>query len=317
MEISVIVPVYNKAKYLNRCIDSLVEQSFDHIEVILVDDGSIDNSFEICNAYAKSDARVRVIKKENGGASSARNVGIREARGRYLMFVDADDYVEKTACENLWERITKDEDIDIILGNRCGHPTNGEVYPMFHLSDSKGKLLNGQEYMLAEMKIHSMYFVVVAALYRKDFIVENQLFFKEGLYVEDEDWVPRVFILANSVIDTGILVYHHCETPGSVTKTNKERHDRDCVSLCYDLYNFTKKYANKDLQIVLENRMFYLYTESVFSSKLYKERGLVKKIFVIKLSHGWKNYFKAFCIFLNKSLYFELLKFLRRLKRNF
>lgn len=314
IEISIIVPVYNKEKYLKRCIDSLINQSFTEIEIILIDDGSTDISLGICKYYEKLDNRISVIEKENGGASSARNVGIRAARGQYILFVDADDYIEETACEDLWNGVLAGENIDIILGDRICYFNDGESRQLFHNSKKGGQILSGQEYMQEEIKAGSMYFVVVSALYRRKFILKNQLYFKEGIYDEDEDWVPRAFILARNVWDTGVLVYHHCVTPGSVMQTNKEKHDRDCVGLCYDLYNFIKKYANKDLKIALENRMFYLYTESVFTSKLYRERGLVKRIFVIKLSHGWKNHFKAFCIFLNKNLYFVLLKFLRGLK---
>ncbi|KAF3371822.1 glycosyl transferase family 2, partial [Enterococcus faecium] len=91
-EISIIVPVYKVEKYLRKCVDSILAQTFTDFEVILVDDGSPDNSGKICDEYAEKDNRVRVIHKENGGLSSARNAGIDVARGKYLGFVDSDDY---------------------------------------------------------------------------------------------------------------------------------------------------------------------------------------------------------------------------------
>ncbi len=108
-EISIIVPVYKVEPYLRKCVDSILAQTFTDFEVILVDDGSPDNSGKICDEYASKDSRVRVIHKENGGLSSARNAGIDVARGKYLGFVDSDDYIEKDMYELLYDNIVKEQ----------------------------------------------------------------------------------------------------------------------------------------------------------------------------------------------------------------
>ena len=100
-EISIIVPVYKVEKYLKKCVDSILAQTFSDFELILVDDGSPDNSGRICDDYAKKDARVRVVHKQNGGLSSARNAGIEVAKGKYLGFVDSDDYIAEDMYELL------------------------------------------------------------------------------------------------------------------------------------------------------------------------------------------------------------------------
>ena len=97
--ISIIVPVYNVSEYLPRCLDSLINQTYKNIEIILVNDGSTDNSLEICKKYAEKDLRIKVIDKENGGISSARNTGIAEASGEWIGFVDSDDYIEPCTYE--------------------------------------------------------------------------------------------------------------------------------------------------------------------------------------------------------------------------
>ncbi|OOL43593.1 glycosyl transferase family 2, partial [Enterococcus faecium] len=107
-----IVPVYKVEKYLRKCVDSILAQTFTDFEVILVDDGSPDNSGKICDEYAEKDNRVRVIHKENGGLSSARNAGIDVARGKYLGFVDSDDYIDEDMYEILYENL-KIHDADI------------------------------------------------------------------------------------------------------------------------------------------------------------------------------------------------------------
>lgn len=105
--ISVILPVYNNEHFLPRSIDSVLEQSYSNIEVILVDDGSTDNSGKICNEYTKKDKRIKVIHKKNGGLSDARNIGMKQASGEYIMFVDADDWMPKDAVEKLYDAIVK------------------------------------------------------------------------------------------------------------------------------------------------------------------------------------------------------------------
>ena len=101
--ISVIVPIYNSDKYLQRCIDSILSQDFEDFELLLIDDGSTDNSGDICDKYAEKDMRVRVFHKKNGGVSSARNLGIENAKGEWVVFIDSDDWVDITMLEKLYK----------------------------------------------------------------------------------------------------------------------------------------------------------------------------------------------------------------------
>ena len=105
--VSVIIPVYNVEKYLRRCLDSVVGQTYKDLEIILVDDGSTDGSTEICEEYAKKDSRIRFLRKQNGGLSSARNAGLLVATGEYVTFVDSDDYIEDFTYERLILNIEK------------------------------------------------------------------------------------------------------------------------------------------------------------------------------------------------------------------
>lgn len=106
--VSIIVPIYNVEKYLDRCIQSILNQSYENLEIILVDDGSPDRSSEICDEYRKSDQRIIVVHKENGGLSDARNAGLILAKAKYIIFLDSDDYIEHTMVEDavtVWKRI--------------------------------------------------------------------------------------------------------------------------------------------------------------------------------------------------------------------
>ncbi len=116
--ISIIVPVYNAEKYLRKCVDSILQQTYRHIEAILVDDGSPDECPAICDEYAKIDDRVRVIHKENGGVSSARNAGLDAANGEYIVFVDADDYIDTAYIETLYDDAAK-HSADLVCSNNA------------------------------------------------------------------------------------------------------------------------------------------------------------------------------------------------------
>lgn len=114
--ISVIVPIYKVQDYLDECIESIINQTYSNIEVILVDDGSPDRCPQMCDEWAKRDSRIRVVHKKNGGLSSARNAGIDVAKGEYISFVDSDDFICKDALQNLYDRIKNDKSIGITSG---------------------------------------------------------------------------------------------------------------------------------------------------------------------------------------------------------
>ncbi|NDI77672.1 MULTISPECIES: glycosyltransferase family 2 protein [Psychrilyobacter] len=118
MKVSIVVPIYNAEKYLEKCIGSIINQSFKDFELILVNDGSTDNSLNVCNKYKNKDSRIRVIDKENEGSILTRRRGVNLAKGKYLMFCDSDDYVEKESLKKLVDEAEK-HDLDIVIGNTC------------------------------------------------------------------------------------------------------------------------------------------------------------------------------------------------------
>lgn len=130
MKISIIVPVYNCGKYLDTCCESLLGQTYADIEVILVDDGSTDGSAEICDRYAVADNRVGVIHKPNGGVSSARNAGLRACTGEYVIFVDADDWIDRDACEQIAEQLDGKSLLYLFSGKKCTGDTVEWIKPV-------------------------------------------------------------------------------------------------------------------------------------------------------------------------------------------
>lgn len=145
--ISIIVPIYNVEKYLNKCIESIVNQTYENIEIILIDDGSNDNSGIICDEYAKKDNRIIVVHKENGGVSSARNKGLKIAKGEWISFVDADDWIEQNFCQTLLNKVTQ-EQADIAL---CGYNriTDNRIEKIN--ANNQEVFLNSNEYLVKSL----------------------------------------------------------------------------------------------------------------------------------------------------------------------
>lgn len=190
-KVSVIVPVYNVEKYLKQCLDSIVNQTYKNLEIIIVNDGTKDNSMKIVEEYLQ-DKRIKVINKKNGGLGSARNRGIEEATGDYISFVDSDDYIDLNMYEKLIN-VIRGEEIIIFNHSRFDDIT-GEIVKKNYTKESKMKKL--------EKRINYLYSNIENScwnkIYKADFIKKNKFRFMEILY-EDVCWNIEVFYKAEKV----------------------------------------------------------------------------------------------------------------------
>lgn len=204
--ISIIVPVYNVEKYLSKCLDSLVNQTYKNIEIVCVDDGSTDSSGSICDEYAKKDARIKVIHKENGGLSDARNVGLETINGEYVMFIDSDDWIDKDTCDYCINTL-KLYDVDLILWSYIREYKNNAKPKRLFMNGSryfddqeiKEKIflrcvgLNGVELR----NVENMDSIVTAwgKLYKRDKI--NNIRFKATTEIGTEDALFNIYVMDN------------------------------------------------------------------------------------------------------------------------
>jgi len=216
-KISVIVPIYNTAKYLRTCIDSVLSQSFGDFELILVNDGSPDESEEICKSYF--DSRVKYYYKENGGLSSARNFGLDKALGEYIVFIDSDDYIDKDCLEYLVEKI-EEKKADIVL---CGfYLQSGEsAIPVI----AKSGLFAGEEInkAIVELKSKNLIDTSCNKIYRASFLRENNLIFPEGEIFEDTCFNLTALSFKPLIFVSDKCFYHYVQHKGSVTKSYNEK----------------------------------------------------------------------------------------------
>ncbi len=254
--VSIIVPIYNVEAYLHRCVSSLRNQTVANIEIILVDDGSPDSCPDICNQLADEDARIRVIHKQNGGLSSARNAGMKEAKGEYILFVDSDDWIDTNTVEEL-TAIAEKHKVDFVRFRpmHTGWPnvTDGTLCDFGTEQNLSEKLYTRAE---IETEVFPRLFgtpqltlgCIVSAcrsLYRTSFITQHQLFFLDEVkYSEDSIFSAMVLRACNSFyyLD-GPRYYHYFYNPSSITKSfRKDRWD-SCKKLmsAFDNYFLGKK----------------------------------------------------------------------------
>lgn len=213
--ISVIVPVYNAEKYLTKCIDSILAQSFENFELILVDDGSKDGSGAICDKYAARDSRVKVLHKKNGGVSAARESGIAQSKGEYIAFIDADDYIAEDYLKVLYQNIIK-YNADISCCD-CLEIVNGAETNHFRcvlenrIIENKAEYV--QDYILNTKELYG--YVVWAKLIRKE-LIEGQAF-KRIRFGEDTVYMMNLFEKANITVLNNYKGYYYIRNEDSVT----------------------------------------------------------------------------------------------------
>ncbi|MGM9568215.1 MAG: glycosyltransferase [Clostridia bacterium] len=251
-EISVIVPVYKVEKYLHRCVDSILNQTFTDLEIILVDDGSPDRCGEICDEYARKDSRVRVIHKENGGVSDARNAGLKVVKGRFIGFVDSDDFIEPEMYAVLYQMIQK-ENADIAV---CG------VYNCFgskRTAQYSGKetfVCDGKNALAVTLEGKKMPASLCNKLYRNE-IFQDRAFLKDKTY-EDAFFLPSLFLAADKVVTTTEPYYNYWHRSNSITTSSYSEVTWDVI----DAYKYTCEQVEKycpELADIAQFRLYWAY----------------------------------------------------------
>lgn len=209
-KISLIVPIYNVEAYLDKCINSILNQSYCNLEIILVDDGSPDNCPEICDRFAENDKRVIVLHKQNGGLSDARNAGIEIATGKYICFVDSDDWLHEDYCKALYHCM-KDYDADIV---ECGITM---VYPdkdNIEIIDASNRVYGVEEALSSLIEPKGFKSQVWNKLYKSELV--RKFIFQKGVINEDEFWTYKVFANAETIAYCNKALYYYLQRESSI-----------------------------------------------------------------------------------------------------
>lgn len=244
MFFSVILPVYNVEKYLRECIDSVLEQNFIDFELILVDDGSKDNSPLICDEYALKDERIKVIHKSNGGLSDARNMGTAKATGEYIIYIDSDDFItSKNFLNDIHKKATETQsDIILYKFSKFFDDTKKLANCTFSLNFVEN--INDPDQLInALVKNDAYYGMAWIKAFRRKIAITNNIQFEKGLLGEDMDWYFNLILCSNTIsaIDTSYIAYRQRE--GSITTSLKLKNLTDFI---YILEKWSKKIENAD-----------------------------------------------------------------------
>ena len=287
-KISVIVPVYNTEKYLDKCLDSIVNQTFQDIEVIVVNDGSTDKSEKIILEYKnKYPEKIKYFKKENEGLSTTRNYGVKKAIGNYLSFVDSDDCIDINLFSNLQEEINKQVDLIkfklVTVDNKYNEiaRTDGPVFNNIDGQDAFNKLVF-KDNLLEPACIY---------LYKKDYFIKNNYIFEKNRYNEDFGLIPIAIANSKKVSSINIYGYYYLQSDNSITrngdykKTYKSAHD-----LLFHYDNLIKKISESQLDKLTVNNLKQYYTNSILNkAKDLKKEDQNQYILEIKKRRMIKN----------------------------
>ena len=281
--ISIIVPVYNVENYLNRCVNSILNQTYKNIEIILINDGSIDKSGDICDYYAQKDNRIKVIHQKNSGVSVARNTGLDIAVGEYITFVDSDDYIEPNYCEILLDVLNKNN-ADVAY---CSDFSNQ------HIDINKEFIWKSKEY---DPVYKTPNYVVWGALYRRE-VIQN-IRFDNDLYVgEDAYFFAKVVKKSNIIVHIDNPLYHYIYYPNSAYNGEfnvKKFTELECwkrVCLLFNDNKIVEKKCKAALSIKSKN-MFVRFINDPGFTERYKEEAfmLYRKNIMYLMVHMFNNH---------------------------
>ena len=246
LKVSIVIPVYNVEKYLRECIESVIAQFYRNIEVILVNDGSTDNSKNLCEEYKLKYSFIKLINKENGGLSDARNVGILHSTGEYILFLDSDDYWDDSNfLFELVQYINKNPNIDYIFFKYKYYLQKRNKYkePVFNIDDKYIEGKSGIEcldYILSRMS--NFHWYAWAGVFRRSFIINNNLFFIKDRLYEDVVWTPQIFIKAKTVAFYNKAVYvYRLEREGQITSKISYKSLEDSILITTERYYYLEK----------------------------------------------------------------------------
>lgn len=312
-KISIIVPIYRIADYIQRCVLSLTSQDYENIEILLIDDGSPDNCGKICDEISKKDKRIKVFHKENGGLSDARNYGLENSVGDYVLFIDGDDYINSDACSSLLSDATK-FDADIVTGHanllkqtesmdilENGIKNNFEYH----------KVYSGKEYILKCLKTTDLRVEVWRSLYKREFLIENNLKFQKGITHEDEEFTPRALLKAKKVVLSDNWFYNYDNSrENSIMNSSDLNFNRayDIINIHKALLPIYKGISERELRRRLEDNLCWKYLDCVCKYKLVEKKDFKPaRLQTLKNAYTLKRRIKALVFAISPKLYCRIM----------
>ena len=308
MFLSIIIPVYNVENYLRKCLESIMEQKLDNMEIIIIDDGSTDASGEICEEYKGKNVIVK--HKKNGGLSSARNYGLEFAKGDYIWFIDSDDFIEKDCTNTIVEKLKENKPDLMIIKSRVINENNESKDELFY--SIKEGLYSNYEYMkILKNNPKSILFCAQYHIVKKDIIEKNKILFKDGIIHEDELWTPQIIMASNSIYYSNLNIYYHLMRSDSIMHSSKiEKSGNSDLIVAEELYKIYKNNKNRDLDY-LKDRCTNIFLQSVWKIPDFFKKNKIKRFVPFNNSYYLKTKIKALLFLMSPRLYRTLHKLIK------
>lgn len=289
-KISVIIPVYNVERFLSKCLDSVINQSYPNLEIILIDDGSSDDSPRICDLYAKKDKRFNVFHKNNGGISETRNYGLDRATGDYIMFVDSDDYIHEDMCSIMLKNASETI-ADMVLCNYYIDDSNGNVIIPDNIL--KTELITPDIYIHQFITERNICYVSPCFKLYKKFIFDS-LRYPVGYIHEDEFAMHKIVYQCSKISSISDRLYYYVQSDHSIMRSKFSAKRMDAAYAILDQYHFSKKIGNQEFRDFSVQRLSSLISEyqQHLDDPECEERyyDLIKKVrFLFYEKQAWSN----------------------------
>ena len=281
MLFSIIIPVYNVEKYLNQCVDSVLEQDFTDYEIILVDDGSTDNSPTICDKYAEKYTQIKVIHKTNGGLSDARNFGIKEAQGDYLIFLDSDDFWNGRNILSELHNIIVERNPDMIIHELSSFYDLGKIVPRKFKNKDIQNFSFDFKRDLKKLVDNDVYYATACnKIIRTSIVKKNEIEFPKGKVHEDVAWCANIIPYIRSyALYSNPFYYYRKERQGSLTIKVKPKNIIDLIDILSEREIFLSKYEG-GLSYLSYN--YYIYLSHINLLKKEQKQKYLEKLIELK-----------------------------------
>ena len=282
-KISIVIPIYQVEDYLKRCIDSVLSQTYSNLQIILVDDGSKDKCSEICDLYSKKDSRIEVIHKSNGGLSDARNAGIKRATGKWIAFIDSDDFVNKYYIEHMYRAVIESNS-DLVI---CGFKNFSEDLPHDKVKYVDPQIINRDDILNRIYSENHNEYVESVVTWNKLYKTEvfKNINFPKGKIHEDEATTYKIYCEVNRIALLNENLYYYFQNLNGIMKRKFNINRLDYLDALYERYLFFKSNNMAKLSEKTINRLYIfivdyanLKEEDVENYKLFNQT-LKNKIF--------------------------------------
>ena len=308
---SLIIPAYNVEKYIKKCLDSVLNQTYNNYEIIIINDGSTDNTSKILESY-KSNKKIKIINQENKGLSNARNTGVSNAKGDYILFIDSDDFIEKELLETLNKTI-KDEDL-IRFQIRTLDETNKIIK---EYKEETFNNLNGIE-AFNKLSKYNLVELAVCYAYKKDTFLKNNYKFEEKTYHEDFGLIPYIIISSKKVTSINYIGYNYLQRKNSImNNTDYETEIKKSNDVLKHYKNLIKWSQNIEGDLTIYKS--FIANSVILKSLNLKEKdykNYIKKLKEYKvydnlLTNNKENKIKKILIKISPKLYYKLIRGLK------